>query len=91
MSGLSTLLFRLLKLASTFFNLLKSKISTPGFKLVKSVFLTKSDVSSPVTFLNLLLLHNLINLIQLSLFLQKISVFENIHSLTLHVFYQSNY
>ena len=47
-ANLSTLLLKLLKLLGTFFNSSISKLSTSDFKLAKSVFLAKSDVSTPV-------------------------------------------
>ena len=43
-------LFKLFKTHGTFFNL-----STSNFKLVKSVFLAKSDVSAPLLFLSQIL------------------------------------
>ena len=55
MSNLSALLFKLL---GTFFNLSMSNLSTSDFKLAKSVFLAKSDVSTPVAFFKSLLLRN---------------------------------
>ena len=78
-SNLSTLLFKLFKLVGTFFNISISYLSTSDFKLAKSTSSAKDDVSTPVRFSNLFLLHNYTNLIQLSLFLLKISVLENIH------------
>ena len=42
----------------TFFNLSISYLSSSNFKLSKSVLLAKSDVSTPIVFLNLLLLHD---------------------------------
>ena len=48
MSTLSILLFKLFKILGTFFNSLLSNLSTTGFKLAKSVFLAKDDVSTPV-------------------------------------------
>ena len=57
-SNLSTLLFKLIKPLGTFFNLSISNLSTLDFKLAKLTFLAKSDVSTPVAFLDLLLLHN---------------------------------
>ena len=48
MSDLSTLLFKLFKLLSTFFNLSISNLSTSDFKLAKSVFLARDDVSNRV-------------------------------------------
>ena len=53
-----TLLLKLLKLFGTFLNLPLSNLSTSDFKLANSLFLAKSDVSTPVAFLNLLLLRN---------------------------------
>ena len=79
------------KPVGTFSNLSISKLSTSDFNLAKSILLASFDVSTPVAFLNLLLLHYYINLIELSLFLLKISVLENIHSLILCLFYKSNY
>ena len=52
---LSNLLFKLLKPLGTFFNLSLSNLSISDFKLAKSAFLAKDDVSTPGTFLNLLL------------------------------------
>ena len=49
-SSLSTLLFKLLKLFGTFFNLSMSNLSTSDCKLAKLVFLAKSDISIPVAF-----------------------------------------
>ena len=49
-SNLSALLFKLLKLFGTFLNLSMSNLSTSDFKLPKSVFSAKSDVSTPVAF-----------------------------------------
>ena len=48
MSDLSTLLFKLFKLLSTFFSLSISNLSTSDFKLAKSVFLARDDVSTRV-------------------------------------------
>ena len=48
--NLPTLLSKLPKLFGTFFNLSMSNLSISDFKLAKSVFLTKSDVSTPVAF-----------------------------------------
>ena len=48
MSNVSTLLFKVLKPIGIFFNLSISNLSTSDFKLAKSVFLAKSDVSTPV-------------------------------------------
>ena len=50
-SSLSTLLFKLLKLFGTIFNLSMSNLSTLDFKLAISIFLAKSDVSTPIAFL----------------------------------------
>ena len=47
---LSTLLFKLLKLIGTIFNLSISNLSTSDFKSAKSVFLAKSDVSTTAAF-----------------------------------------
>ena len=63
MSNLSTLLFKLLKLVRKLSSLSISNLSTIDSKLAKSAFLisnfsAKSDVSTPVAFLNLSLLHN---------------------------------
>ena len=49
-SNSSTLFFKLLKLLGTFLNLSISNLSISDFKLTKSVFLAKSDVSTPVAF-----------------------------------------
>ena len=49
-SNLSTLLFKLLKLVGTFFNLSISDLFTLDFKLAKSTFLGNFDVSTPVAF-----------------------------------------
>ena len=49
--NLSTSLYELLKLLGIFFNLSMSDLSTSDFKLAKSVFLAKSDISTPVAFL----------------------------------------
>ena len=49
-SNLSTLLFKLLKLIDTFLNLSMPNLSTWDFKLDKSLFLEKSDVSTIVAF-----------------------------------------
>ena len=46
-SSLSTLFFKLLKLLGTLFNFSISDLSTSDFKLAKSVFLAKSNVSTP--------------------------------------------
>ena len=64
-SNLPALPFRLLKTHGSLFNLSisKSNLSTSYFKSAKSVFLAKSDVSTPAAFLNLLLLFNYANLI----------------------------
>ena len=48
---LSTLLSNLFKPVGTFFNLSKSYFTTSDFKLAQSVFLAKSDVSTPATIL----------------------------------------
>ena len=50
-SNLSTLLLKLLKLFGTFFDLSISNSFTLDFKLAKSVFLAKDDVSAPIAFL----------------------------------------
>ena len=50
LSNLSTLLFKLLKPLGTFFNLSISNLSTSDFKLGKSGFLAKSNVSTHVAF-----------------------------------------
>ena len=50
--------FKLHKLFGRFFNLSVSGLSTSDFQSAKSVFFAKYDVSIPVLFLNLLLLHN---------------------------------
>ena len=73
-TSLFTTLLSLLKSTGSVFDLSISNSSTSGFKLAKPVFLVKSDVSTPVAFLNLPMLHNYINLIQLSHFLLKVSV-----------------
>ena len=57
-SNLSALLHILVKSVGTFFNLSKPNLSTSDFRLAKSFFLAKFGVSTPFTFLNLLLLHN---------------------------------
>ena len=57
-SNLSSLLFKLLKLVGIFFSLSISNLSTSGFKLARSIVLAKDVVSTPVAYLNLLLLHN---------------------------------
>ena len=62
-SNLPALPFRLLKTHGSLFNLSISNLSTSYFKSAKSVFLAKSDVSTPAAFLNLLLLFNYANLI----------------------------
>ena len=49
-TNLSTLFFKLLKLIGTFSNLSLSDLSTSDFKLVKSGFLAKSEVSTLVQF-----------------------------------------
>ena len=46
MFNLSTLLFKLFKQIGIFFNLAMSSLSTSDFKLAKSAFLAKSDVST---------------------------------------------
>ena len=53
-----TTLLSLLKSAGTAFNLSTSILSTSPFKLAKSDFSAKLEVSIPVAFLNLFLLHN---------------------------------
>ena len=50
MSNLSWILFKLSKLLGMFFNSSISYLSTSDFKLVKSFFLAKSDVSTLVAF-----------------------------------------
>ena len=50
MSNLSWLLFKLSKLLGMFFNSSISYLSTSDFKLVKSFFLAKSDLSTLVAF-----------------------------------------
>ena len=65
-------------------------ILTLDFKLAKSTFIENFDESTPVAFFNLLLLHNLINQIQLSPFLLKISAVGNIYPFILCLLYQSN-
>ena len=77
-SNLSTLLFKLLKPLGTFLNLFKS-----DFKLAKSTFLAKNDVSTPVAFFKS-------GFVQLLHLLLKILVLENIHSLYC-LFYPSSY
>ena len=57
-SNFSTLLFKLFTLVGIFFNLPISTLPTSGFKLAKSTFLVKDDVSIPVPFLNLFLLYS---------------------------------
>ena len=47
-SNLSALLFKLSKLLGTFFNLSISNPVTSNFKLAKSAFLAKFDVSTPI-------------------------------------------
>ena len=48
-------IFKLFKPLGTFFNLSISNLSISDFKLSKSVFfLAKSDISTPVAFLNLI-------------------------------------
>ena len=49
-SNLSTLLIKSLKLVGKFFSLSMSYLSTSGFKLAKSIFLAKDDVSIPDAF-----------------------------------------
>ena len=49
-TNLSTLLFKLLKLLGTFFNLLISNLSTLDFKLAKPTFLAHFDITTPVAF-----------------------------------------
>ena len=56
-----------------------SNLSRSDFKLAKSTFFAKDDVSAPIAFFKSVLLHHYTNLIQLSLFLLNISVLENIH------------
>ena len=46
-TNLTTLLFKLLKLRGTFFNLSIANLSTSDFELAKSAFLLKSYVSTP--------------------------------------------
>ena len=48
--NLSILLFKLLRLLGTFFNLSISYLSTLDFKLAQSAFLVKFNVSTPVAF-----------------------------------------
>ena len=50
-SNLSTLLSKLLKLVGKFFSLSIPNLSKLDFKLAKSTFLVKGDVSNPVAFL----------------------------------------
>ena len=57
-SNLSTFFFKLLKLVVTFCNLSISNLYPSDFKLAKSVFLAKSDVSTPVAFFKSAFLHN---------------------------------
>ena len=45
-----SLLFKLIKLLGTFFNLLISNLSTSDFKLAKLTFFAKSDVATSVAF-----------------------------------------
>ena len=52
-SNLSTLLLKLLKLVGRFFNLPTCNLFTLEFKLAKSTFLAKDDVSIPVVFLKI--------------------------------------
>ena len=49
-TNLSTLFFKLLKLIGTFFNVSLSDLFTSDFKLVKSDFLAKSEVSTLAQF-----------------------------------------
>ena len=90
-SNLSTLLFKLLKLAGILFSLSVSNLSALDLKLAKSTFLVNFMYQHLLYFLNLLLLHNQINLIQLLHLHQKILVLENIHSFILCLFYLSSY
>ena len=81
----------LLQSTGTGTNLSASNLSTLYSKLAKLTFLANFNASTHLAFYNILLMHdNYINLIQLSLFLLKILVLENIHSLILCLFYQSN-
>ena len=57
-SNLSALLFKLPKLLGTFSNLSMSNLSTSDFEFAKSVFLAKSDVSTPAAFFESVFLHN---------------------------------
>ena len=78
-SNLSTLPLSNLSIS---FNLVAS-----DFKLGKLVFLAKSDISTPVGFLKSDFLHNYTKIIQLSHFIVKLSVFGNVHSFMLCLFY----
>ena len=60
-TSLFTTLFSLLKSTATVFNLCTSILSTLAFKLAKSNFAARLDVSSPVDLLNQRMLHNYIN------------------------------
>ena len=81
----------MVKLFGTFFNLSMSNLSPSDFKLTKSFVLAKFDVSIPLAFLNLRLLHKQANLIELSDFILKILALENFYSFVLFIFYLTSY
>ena len=83
-------IFKLLKLVGKFFSLSISNMATLDFKLAKSIFLANFDAWAPVAFFNAVFVAELINLTQLSVFLLKILVLENINSIILCL-YQSSY
>ena len=68
-----------------------SNLSPSDFKLTKSFVLAKFDVSIPLAFLNLRLLHKQANLIELSDFILKILALENFYSFVLFIFYLTSY
>ena len=89
-SGILSSMFYILAYLSTFFSLSISNLSTLDIKLAKSTFLAKDDVSIPLAFFKSVFVAQLDKFVQLSLFLLKILVLENIHSFILCLFYQSN-
>ena len=89
-SGILSSIFYILAYLSTFFSLSISNLSTLDIKLAKSTFLAKDDVSIPLAFFKSVFVAQLDKFVQLSLFLLKILVLENIHSFILCLFYQSN-
>ena len=80
-TSLSTILLRLLRSAGIFFSVSKSTLSTSAFRLAKSDFVARLDVSRPSFLLSQLLLHDQIALIHFfSFILEGSYVSENIDS-----------